>query len=153
MSSPLCANSSRDFSSAELRIGPVAQVESDRQVGTGVEVMCFQLEVKGPVVVVDSGPAIVGRVVRGPVVELGGVEAMEVLFLVVQVVPVNGSEVRCSVGKSVFFAILSAASVIHVVPGGKVPEVKVGVVELIGPVVKVGASVLDPVVEATDSEL
>lgn len=65
-------------------------------------------------------------------------------------------EVRCSVVKLVFFAILSVASVIHVGPGGLVglvSEVIVSVVEAIGPAVKVGPSVTGPVVEATDSVL
>lgn len=55
--------------------------------------------------------------------------------------------------KLVFFAILSVASVIHVGPGGLVglvSEVIAGAVESIGPVVKGGPSVMDPVVEATD---
>lgn len=186
MSSPLCANCSRDSSRAGLGRGPVAQVETEKQVGTGAEVMCSQFEVVGPVVEVDSVPVVVGPVVtvRGPVVALIGVESMEVLSLVGQAVTVyvsafevigpayelanplahvspslkTGSvdEVRCSAVKLVFFAILSVASVIHVVPVGLVglvSEVIVSAVESIGPVVKVGPSARDPVVEATDSVL
>lgn len=52
-------------------------------------------------------------------------------------------EVRCPAVKSVFFAILSVASVIPVGP----------VVEYIGPVVKVGPCVTEPVLEATKSVL
>lgn len=93
MSSPLCASSSRDSSRAGLGIGPVAQVETETQAGTGVEVMCSQFEVIGPVVVVGSVPVVVGPVVkvRDPVVALKGVQAMEVLSLVVQAVTVNVS--------------------------------------------------------------
>lgn len=137
----------------------MAQVGTGKQVGTRVEVMCSQLEVIGPVVEVDSVPVVVGPVVK--VVALIGVEAMEVLSLVVQAVTVNVSavevmgpacelaipwlkavsvdEVKCSV--VIFFA-----SVIHVGPGGLVSEVTVSVRGSIGPVVKVGPSVTDPVV-------
>lgn len=181
MSSPLCAKSSRDSSRAGLGRGPVAQVETEKHLSTGVEVMCSQFEVIGPVVVLDSLPVVVGPVVkvRGPAVPLTGVEAMEVLSPVMQEVTVNVSvvevigpacelanplahvgpwlktgsvdEVRRSVVKSVFFAILSVAPV---GPGGLVglvSEVIVSVVESVDSVVKVGPSVMDPVVEATDS--
>lgn len=155
----------------------MAQVETERQVGTGVEVICSQLEVTGPVVDVESVPAVAGPVVnvRGPVVVLIAVESVEVLSLVVQAVTVKVSadevtgpafeaeiplksgsvdEVKSSVIKLVFFAILSVASVIHVGSDelvGLVSEVIVSVVESIGPVVKVGPCVMDPVLEATDS--
>ena len=166
MSSPTCANCSRDSSRAGLGIGPVAQVETEKQVGTGVEVICSQSEVRGPVEV-DSVPVFAGPEVRGPAVALIGVEAMEVLsFATVNVsaVEVIGprlktssvDEVRCSVVKSAFFAILSAACVIHVGPSGLVglaSEVVVSVIESTGPVVKVGTSAMDPVLEATDSVL
>ena len=168
MSSPICANCSRDSSRAGLGIGPVAQVETEKQVGTGVEVICSQSEVRGPVEV-DSVPVFAGPevTVRGSAVALIGLEAMEVLsFATVNVsaVEVIGprlktssvDEVRCSVVKSAFFAILSAACVIHVGPSGLVglaSEVVVSVIESTGPVVKVGTSAMDPVLEATDSVL
>lgn len=186
MSSPFCASSSRDSSRAGLGIGPVAEVETEKQVATGVAVMCSECEVIGPVVVVDSilvvaGP---GVKVRGPVVALKGVEATEVLSLVVQAVTVKVSavevigpayelanpgvhmdpwlktgsvdEVRGSVVKSVFFAMLPEASVIHIGSGrlvGLVSEVIVTVEESTGPVVTVGPSVMDLVEEATASVL
>lgn len=54
------------------------QVETDKQVGTDMEVMFSQFEVIGPVVEVDSVPVVIGPVVKvsGPVVE-----AMKVLSL------------------------------------------------------------------------
>lgn len=184
MSSPLCANCSRDSSRTGLGIGFVVQVEKEKQVGTGVEVICSQFGIRGPVEEVGSVPVVVGPVVkvRGPVVALIGVEAMEVLSLVVQAVTVNvvealgavyevanplahespwskkGSvdEVRSSVVKLVFFAIQSVASVIHVCSGGLAglaSEVIGSAVESIGPVVKVGPNVMDPELVATDSVL
>lgn len=183
MSSPLCANWSRDASRAGLGIGPVVQVENDKQVGSGVEVMCSQFKIE---VEVDSVPVVVGPVVTvlGPVVALVGEEAMDVLSLVVQAVTVNVSagdvigsaygvagplvhawlttgsvdEVRCSVVELVFFAILAVVSVIHEGPTGLVrlvSEVIVSAVDSIGPVVKAGPNVqvMDPVVEANDPVL
>ena len=132
----------------------MAQVVTGKQVGTRVEVMCSLFEVIGPVVEADSVPVVVGPVVKA--VALVGVEAMEVLSLVVQAVTVSVSaaevmgpacpwlkavsvdEVKCSV--VIFFA-----SVIHAGPGGLVSEVTVSVRVSIGPAVKV--------VEATDSVL
>lgn len=186
MSSPLCANSSRDSSRAGLGIGPVAEVETEKQVGTGVVVMCSECEVIGPVVVLNSILVVIGPGVRvgGSVDAFKGVEATEVFSLVVQAVTVKVSvsevigpayelanpmahvdpglktgsvdEVRGSVRKLVFFAILSEASVIHVGSGrlvDLVSEVVVTVEESTSPVVRVGPSVMDPVVEAPDSVL
>lgn len=133
MSSPLCANCSRDSSRAGLGIGPVAQVETETQVGIGVEVMCSQFEVIGPVEEVDSVPS----------------EAKKVLSPWLKTGPVD--EVRCSVVKLVFFAILSVASEIHVGPGGLVglvSEVMVSVAEW-----GLGPWVTGPEVQATDSVL
>lgn len=100
MSSPFCANCSRDCSRAGLGIGPVAQAETAKQVGTGVEVTCSQGEVLGPVAEVDSVPAVIGPVMelRGPVVGLAGVEANEELSLVVQAVTVNVSAAEATAG-------------------------------------------------------
>lgn len=183
MSSPLCANCSRDSSKAGLGIGPVAQVESEKQVVAGVEVMCSHCEDVGPEVV--SVPVFVGTVVKvgDPVVALTGVEATELLNLIIAV-DVNVSaaevtgpevadplthvgpecktgsvdEVSCSVVEFVFFAILSVDSVILVGPlglVGHVPEVKVCEVESIGSVVKAGpcVPVMDSVLEAPDPVL
>ncbi len=58
MSSPLCANCSRDSSRACRGTGSVAQVETEKQAGTGVEIICSQSEVKGPVVEGDSLPVV-----------------------------------------------------------------------------------------------
>lgn len=58
-------------------------------------------------------------------------------------------EVKCSVVKIAFFAILSIVPVVHGGPGGLVSEVIVSVVESTG----VSPTVIDPVMEATDSEL
>lgn len=150
-------------------MGPVALEGAKRQVGTGIEVTCSQGEVIGPVVEVDSVPVAVSSAI-----ELTGMEAWDVVSLVVQVVPVDvlafinevmGSsyklacsslqvemlrsvdEVRGSVVEIVFFAVLDVASVIHVGPD---VLSEVNVVESMGPVVKVGASVqvMDPLVEA-----
>lgn len=141
----------------------MAQVETEEEVGTGIEVMCSQFEVIGPVVVeVDCVPVVAGPVVetRDPVVALTGVTATEVLSLVtvnVSAVELRGpasplletgcvDEVRRSVVESVFFAILSVASVIHEGPVGLVDrksEVTVSVAESIGPVVKAADPVLD----------
>lgn len=155
----------------------MAQVETERQEGTGVEVICSQFEVTGPVVEVESVPVVAGPVVnvRDPVVALIAVESVEVLSLVVQAVTVKVSaieatgpafeveiplktgsvdEVKCSVIKLLFFAILSVASVTYVGSDGLVglvSEVIVSVVESIGPLVKVGPCRMDPVLEATDS--
>lgn len=176
MSSPLFANCSRDSTRAGFGIGPVAQVETEKPVGIGMEVMCSQFEVIGPVVEVDSVQVVVGPVLeaRGPVVALIRVETTEELSLVVQAVTVNVSvvevigpacelagpwlkmgsvdEVRCSVVESVFFAILTVSSVIRVGPVGLVglaSEVTVSVVESIGPVVKA----TDPVLDIRESTL
>lgn len=177
MSSPLCANCSRDSNREWLGKGPVAQVGTEKQVGAGVEVMCSQFEVTDPVVKVDSLSVVVGPVVkvRGPValievesvVQAVTVPAVEVIGPAYE--PANplahvgpwlktGSvtEVGCSVVKSVFFANRSVPSAISVGPGGLgslVSEVIVSVEGSIGPVVKVGPSVTDPMWEATDSEL
>lgn len=73
----------------------MAQVETEKQVGTGVEVVCSQIEVTGPVVVVvvvDSVPVVVGPGVFA--VALIGVEAMEVLSVAVQAGTVNVSAVE-----------------------------------------------------------
>lgn len=163
MSSPLCANCSREDSRAGLGIGPVVQVETENQVGAGVEVMCSQSEV---VVEVDSVPVVVGPVVkvRSPVVALilavtVNVSAVGLMGPLVHAGPWlnTGSvvEVRCSVVELVFFAILAVASVIHAGPTGLVSlvsEVVVSVVESIGPVVETGPNVqvTDAVVKATD---
>lgn len=144
----------------------MAQVEAEGEVGTGLEVMCSHFEGIGPAVEVDCVPV----VVVGPVVEarVTGVTATEVLSLVVQAVAVNVSaaevrgpghelvsplletgsvdEVRRSVVESVFFAIRSAASVIHEGPvglGDLRSEVTASVAESIGPVVKAADPVLD----------
>lgn len=144
----------------------MAQVETEEEVGTGVEAMCSQFEVVGPVVEVDCVPVVVGPGVeaRGPVVALTGVTAAEALSLVtvnVSAVEVRGpahdlasslletdsvGEVRRSVVESVFFAVLSVASVIHEGPVGLVDcksEVTVIVAESRGPVVKAADAVLD----------
>lgn len=96
MSSPLCANCSRDSSKSGLGTGPVAQVETEKQVGTGVEVICSPFEVIGPMEEVDSVPVFVDPVVkvRVPVAALIGVQATDVLSLVVQAVTVNVSAVE-----------------------------------------------------------
>lgn len=165
MSSPLCVNCSRDSSRAGLVIVPVGKVGTEKQGGTGLEVMCPQFEVISPVVEVDSAPVTIGPVVdeRGPVVPLTLVKETEVLSLVVQAVIVKVSavealgpacelggpwlktgsvdEVRCFAVESVFFA-----PVMHIGPGGPlglVTEVVVSVVECTGPVVKA----TDPVVD------
>ncbi len=85
------------------------------------------------------------------------VQAVTVNVSAVEVLgPACVDEVKCSTGKFVFFAILSVASVVHVGTGGVVDlasEVAVTVVESIGLVVKVGPTVIGPVLEATDSVL
>lgn len=153
----------------------MAQLETEEQVGSGVEDTCSQLGVIGPVVLLDSVPVVVGPevTVRGFAVALIGGEATEVLGIAVQAGTVNVSavegnhvvhggpemktgsvdEVRCPVVRLVFVAILHGASVTHGGPGGLVSEVKVSVAESIGPVVKVGPCAKDPVVEATTSAL
>lgn len=179
MSSPLCANCSRDSSRAGLGRGPVAEVGTEKQEGTGVEVTCSQFEVTDPVVKVASVPVVVGPVVKvwGPVALIGLEAAAQAVSVNVSAVEVIGpaceppplahvgprsktgpsvTEVRCSVVELVFFAILSVASEINVGPGGLVilvSEVIVNMVGSIGPVVKVGPTVMDLVVEATDSVL
>lgn len=131
----------------------MAQVEAEGKVGTGLEVMCSQFE--GRVPVVEA---------RVPVVGLTGGTATEVLSPVavnVSAAEVRGpghevvsplletgsvDEVRRSVVESVFFAIRSAASVIHEGPvglGDLRSEVTVSVAESIGPVVKAADPVLD----------
>lgn len=174
MSSPLCANCSRDASRAGLGMGPVALTRAKRQVGSGVEEMCSQFEVTGPVVKEGSVPVGIGPVVEiiGCVVELTGTEAREVASLVEQAVTLDGSsyrleghsvcvdpeemlssvgEVRGSVVEMVFFAILAVPSVAHIgltVLACLVSEVRL-VAESVGPVVRVGpgVQVKDPVVE------
>lgn len=138
MSSPLCANCSRDSSRAGLGIGPVAQEDTEKQVGTGVEVICSQIEDICPVVDVASVPVVVGPVVkvRGPAVALIAVESIEVVQAdTVSAVEVRGTahklapprlktgsvdEVCCSVMKLVLLAPVFVASVIHADPGGLV---------------------------------
>lgn len=74
-------------------------METEKQLGTGVEVICSQFEVIGSVEEVDSVPVFKDPVVkvRGPVAALLGVQAMEVLSFAVQGCTVNISavEVRC----------------------------------------------------------
>lgn len=143
----------------------MAQVETEKQVVTGGEVMCSKFGDIGPVVEADSVPVVVDPVVnvRVSVVAVNAnVSAYELADPLVHLgAPLKtGSEdeVSCSVVEFVFFAVLSVASVIHVGPAGlvgHVPEVKVCEVESIGPVVKEGScvQVADPVVEAPDPVL
>lgn len=91
MSSPLCANCSRDSSSSGLWTGPAAQAKTDKPVGSEVEVLCSYVEVTGPVKEDDSDPVLVDCVerARGPVAALIGVEVVEVAGRVTQEVAVN----------------------------------------------------------------
>lgn len=119
-------------------MGPVAQEDTEKQVGTGAEVICSQIEVICPVVEMASVPVVVGPVVkvRSPAVALIAVESIEVVQAVtVSAVEVTGpahelatprlktgsvDEVCCSVMKLDFFVPVSVASVIHAGPGGLV---------------------------------
>lgn len=89
MSSPLCANCSRDASRVGLEKGRVMQVGTKTEVGTVVEVTGCGFEVVGPVV---GGwvPEVTVPVVKVMVsaVELTG-PAMEAVSLVVQAVTVH----------------------------------------------------------------
>lgn len=143
----------------------MAEVETDKQVVTGGEVMCSQIGDIGPVVEVDSIPVVVGPVVNVRVsvvavtVNVSAYELDDPLIHVGPLLKVDSmDEVSCSVVEFVFFAILSVASAIHAGPAGlvgHVPEVKVCEVESVGPVVKEGpcVQVMDPVVEAPDPML
>lgn len=141
----------------------MAQVETEKQVVTGVEVMCSKFGDIGPVVEADSVLVVVGPVENvGVSVVAVNVSAYELADPLVHLGPPlkTGSEdeVSCSVVEFVLFAILSVASMIHIGPAGlvgRVPEVKVCEVESIGPVVKEGScvQVTDPVVEAPDPVL
>lgn len=157
MSSPLCANCSRDSSSSGLWTGPAAQAETEKPVGSEVEVLCSYVEVTGPVKEDDSNPVLVDSVVkvRGPVAALIGVEAVEVVGRVAQEVAVNISaaevirpasgEVKCSSETKVRWVALCAASVMHVGPGGlrDLPH------EVI--LSRACPSVVNPALEAADS--
>ncbi|TNN60801.1 hypothetical protein EYF80_028971 [Liparis tanakae] len=169
------SRSFKDSSRAGLGIGPVAQLETEKQVGSGVEDTCSQLGVTGPVVVLDSVPVAVGPegTGRGFAAALIGGEATGVLGVAVQAGTVNVSavegdtlvhggpemktgsvhEVRCPVVRLVCVDILHVASVTHAGPGGLVSDVKVSVAESIGPVAEVGPCAKHPVVEATTSAL
>lgn len=71
----------------------MVQVDIGTQVGTR-EVICSQFEVIGPVEEAQSIPAFIYSFVRGPVAAFRGVQAMEVLSLVVQEVTVKVSAVE-----------------------------------------------------------
>lgn len=182
MSSPLCANLSREASRAGLGIGPVARAETEKHVHAEEEVNCSQFEVIGPVVEVDSVSVVVGLLVKAmaDVVALIGEAAVEVLSLVVVTVNSPAVEVigsgfepasllvhvdpwltTCSAdviscsAVEIFFAFLSVVSVMHAgstVQVSLVSEVKVCVVEITGPEVKAGHGA-QVVVEASDPVL
>lgn len=135
----------------------MAQVETETQVGIGVEVMCSQFEVIGPVEEVDSVPSeakkVLSLVVQAVTVNVSAVEVIGPEYELAHVSPWLKTgpvdEVRCSVVKLVFFAILSVASEINVGPGGLVglvSEVMVSVAEW-----GLGPWVTGPEVQATDS--
>lgn len=139
----------------------MAQLEFEKQVGIGVEVVCSQL--LGPVVEVESGSGVM----------LIGDEAIETLGLVVEeltahvsVLEVSASplvhmsprlktgtedETRCSVASD-FLTVVSVMHVGSTAQVGPVCEVTAGVVQITSPVVKAGPDV-QVVMEARDPVL